>query len=278
MISSARCCKDNDTSSANALAVLRVRISSNLVGCSTGRSVGFSPLRIRQQPNTPWPRRPSPMARLLLDRLRVDRRAGAAGDYQRRAAEEEFVDSVGGAIVGQVLEIEHLAHGQAHGGNDHPVPGLVGLGGIIGPHLDPPGVGADRGDLLFLAPVAVLELHAGRVAARKASPLLFLEAALHLTGAEDDEIAAANLDVLRLGALVEIVVGYSVAVLEMRDALEAGDVEQHAAPDHPALGVLDAELAQAVAIDQAGVEAVVHLVFIEDVAERVPMGGALYRH
>src|SRR5262249_15570576 len=31
----------------SAFAVLRLRISSNLVGCWTGRSAGFSPLRIR---------------------------------------------------------------------------------------------------------------------------------------------------------------------------------------------------------------------------------------
>src|SRR6266446_5499892 len=30
-----------------ASAVLRLRTSSNLVGCTTGRSAGFSPLRIR---------------------------------------------------------------------------------------------------------------------------------------------------------------------------------------------------------------------------------------
>ena len=31
----------------SALAVLRLTTSSNLVGCTTGRSVGFSPLRMR---------------------------------------------------------------------------------------------------------------------------------------------------------------------------------------------------------------------------------------
>src|SRR5206468_3346122 len=36
-----------------------------------------------------------------LDRLRVDRRASAAGDQQRRPAEEELVDAVLGAVLGQ---------------------------------------------------------------------------------------------------------------------------------------------------------------------------------
>ena len=42
-----------------------------------------------------------------------------------------------------------------------------------------------------------------------------------------------------------------LAVLEPGDAAEAGDVEQHAAADHLVPGVLDAELAQAVAIGLA---------------------------
>src|SRR6516165_10736808 len=36
-----------DISRSIALAVLRLRTSSNLVGCTTGRTAGFSPLRTR---------------------------------------------------------------------------------------------------------------------------------------------------------------------------------------------------------------------------------------
>jgi hypothetical protein len=42
--------------------------------------------------------------------------------------------------------------------------------------------------------------------------------------------------------------------------------------------VLDAELAEAVAIDFARIEAVVHCLFVKDVAERVPVRGGLHRH
>src|ERR1700760_1582280 len=129
-------------------------------------------------------------------RWRVDRRAGRAGDDQRRAAEEELVDLVLVAVFREFLEIEDLAHAQAHCRDHHPVPRLVRLGGLVRPHLDAPGVGADRGDLLVVAPVAVLELDAGRVAARIAAPGALLHAALHLAGADDDEIAAPDLDVL----------------------------------------------------------------------------------
>ena len=45
--SSARASSVGGTSRPSALAVLRLMTSSNLVGCTTGRSVGFAPLRIR---------------------------------------------------------------------------------------------------------------------------------------------------------------------------------------------------------------------------------------
>jgi hypothetical protein len=45
--SSARASTDGGTSRPSALAVLRLMTSSNLVGACTGRSAGFSPLRMR---------------------------------------------------------------------------------------------------------------------------------------------------------------------------------------------------------------------------------------
>src|SRR5262249_55902357 len=45
--SSARASSVGGTSRPRAFAVFRVRISSKLVGCSTGRSAGFVPLRIQ---------------------------------------------------------------------------------------------------------------------------------------------------------------------------------------------------------------------------------------
>src|ERR1035441_7478829 len=60
-----------------------------------------------------------------LDRQRVDSRADRAGDRDRRRHEHELVDLVGGAIVGELLEIEDLSHGHAHDRDRDPVPGLV---------------------------------------------------------------------------------------------------------------------------------------------------------
>src|SRR5690349_4164152 len=141
-----------------------------------------------------------------FNRLRVDRASRAAGDDQRRAAEEELVDAVLDAVLGELLQIEDLAHAQAHGRDDDPVPRLVGVAGLVRPHLDAPGVGADRSDLLVLAPIAVLELDARRVTAGIAAPVLLGVAALHLSGADDDEIALPDLDVLCPRALVELVI------------------------------------------------------------------------
>src|SRR5262249_16207549 len=45
--SSASSCIEFGTARPNALAVLRLITSSNLVACTTGRSEGFSPLRMR---------------------------------------------------------------------------------------------------------------------------------------------------------------------------------------------------------------------------------------
>src|SRR5262249_3772484 len=45
--SSARASRVGGTSRPSALAVGRVMTSSNLVGCTTGKSAGFSPLRMR---------------------------------------------------------------------------------------------------------------------------------------------------------------------------------------------------------------------------------------
>src|SRR5664279_1302816 len=128
------------------------------------------------------------MTRTLFYSLRIDRASGAAGDDQRRAAEEELVDAVVLAVLGQFLEIENFTHAKAHGGDHHPVPGLVGFLGLVRPHLDAPGVGADSGDLLVLAPIAILELDAGRVAAGIAAPVVLGVASLHMAGAHGDGI------------------------------------------------------------------------------------------
>src|SRR5262249_23565682 len=98
-----------------------------------------------------------------LYRLRVDRRSGSAGHDERGTAEEEFVDSILLAVLGQFLEVENFPHAQPHGRDHDPMPGLVGFLGFIRPHFHAPGVRADCRELFLLAPVAILKLDAGRI-------------------------------------------------------------------------------------------------------------------
>src|SRR5262249_60885421 len=113
--------------------------------------------------------------------------------------------------------------------------GSVRLRRVVRSHLYAPRVGANGRNFLVLAPIAILELDAGRVATRVAAPFLLLETALQLSGADDDEIAPADLDVLLLGATVEFVVGNTGAVLRPVRAAETRDIDQHTATRNPAL-------------------------------------------
>src|SRR5262245_2600853 len=144
------------------------------------------------------------------------------------------------------------------------MPGLVDVLGFIRPHLDTPGVGAHAGYVFVVEPVATLELETRGVAARVSPPLAAPVAGFHLPGAHNHEIPPANLDPLCRRAGVKVVVGDALAILETVDALEAGDVEQHATTDQLVAGVLNPELGSSVAVDRGGVMAVVHLVVIEN--------------
>src|SRR5262249_58677373 len=62
--------------------------------------------------------------RASLDRQGVDRRADRTGDRDRGGDEQELVDLVGRAVVGELLEIEDLAHGHADDRDRDPVPAL----------------------------------------------------------------------------------------------------------------------------------------------------------
>src|ERR1700691_2724002 len=182
-----------------------------------------------------------PPRRILFVRWGLERRTGPASDDERRAAKEELINPVSRAIFRQFLEVKHLAHGETHGRDHHPMPRLVDFHGLVRPYLDAPSVGADRGDFLVLAPIAILEFDPGRIAARVGAPLLLMKTALHLPGAQDDEITAPDFDILLLGAFVEFVVADRLAILEPRHAAEARNVEQHAATDHFVSSMLDAE-------------------------------------
>src|SRR5207237_4430674 len=112
----------------------------------------------------------------LLDGLGIDGRARAAADHEGGRAEEELVHAVGGAVLGQLLQIEDLPVHDADGRNGHPVPGLEDVRPrVVGADLDAPRVAADRGDLLAVDPFQALEGQPGSVSARIAAPLALLQ-------------------------------------------------------------------------------------------------------
>src|SRR3954469_4780540 len=132
-------------------------------------------------------------------------RADCAGDRDRGRDEHELVDAVLGAVLGELGDVENLAHGHTHDRNRDPVPGLVDARlGFVRPHLAAPGVGGERGELGALDPGERLEGEARSVAAGIAVPAPGLELRLHLAGAHDDEITAAQLDLLDRGSFIQI--------------------------------------------------------------------------
>src|SRR5262249_45221877 len=83
--------------------------------------------------------------RSSLDRQRVGWRTARAGDRERRCNQHELVKLVGNAVVGEVFQIENLAHGHAHDRDRDPVPGLVDAAfGVVRPPLGAPGVACER--------------------------------------------------------------------------------------------------------------------------------------
>src|SRR6266581_2994644 len=215
----------------------------------------------------------------LFDGKRVGGRPDRAGNRDRRRDEQEFVNFVGGAVLGELLHVEDLAHSHSHHRDRDPVPGLVDAGlGLVGPHLAAPGVACEGRELGALDPLQRLEGEPRRVPSRIAVPAARFQLRFHLSGAHDDEVAALHLYVLRFGRAVEVGAGDGVAVLEDFPAERARHVEEHAAADHPVLGLLDAAFLRAARGDFAAVVAVPHGVFVEHVAEPVPLRAALQGH
>src|ERR1700682_4321210 len=213
-----------------------------------------------------------------LDCLRIDWRSGSARQMQRRCRKEELVDSVGRAILGELLQIKYLTHGNPDRWNDDPMPGLISFVGFVGTHLAAPGIRTDRGDILFAKPVAGFKCEARSVAARISAPILPCQAAFLMTGTNQNEIAFADFDTLRRRTGVEVGYRYRISVVERLNALETCNIEQHTASDHLVANVLNTQFPGAAGIDKSCVEAVIHLVIEEDVAKGIPLGRCLTGH
>src|SRR4029077_14881204 len=103
---------------------------------------------------------------------------------------------------------------------------------FVGPHFAAPRVGTNCRKILAPNPLGGLKSQARSIAAGVSSPIAGIEATLHLSGTHNYEIAALDLDALRGGALLELVVSDGVAVFEERHAFEPRDIEQHSPANH----------------------------------------------
>ena len=98
-------------------------------------------------------------------------------------------------------------------------------------------------------------------------------------GPEQQDVAASDIDVALSGDRgIEVVGGDDVSEVEPLDALEPGDVEQHPSAGDPLALLVDAVARRTDDGHLRRREAVVHLVVVEDVGERVPLRRALQRH
>src|SRR3954453_3555832 len=86
----------------------------------------------------------------------------------------------------------------------------------VGADLDAPRVAGDGRDVVVGQPRDREEAEAGRVAARVRAPAL-LEAARHLPGPHEQDVAGADRDLAELGRRLEVVGGDRVAVVEPVD-------------------------------------------------------------
>ena len=137
-------------------------------------------------------RRAWPTPSVTFDGDRVDRCADGAGDGQRRGGEAELVHAVGRAVGGQRVEVPHLADEQPDVRDGHLVQRLEGVVELVGPYLEAPGVGGDRGDLGAVQPVGGGERQAGARRRRRSRPSRSRRARASWPVRTSSEVAAAD--------------------------------------------------------------------------------------
>ena len=153
------------------------------------------------------------------------------------------------------------------------------FGVLAGQHLDGPVVRADRGDVAVVEPLAAVLAEPGlaghelgrRSCARGSSRR---QPVRNTRMSPRPDLHAA----LRGHRRLEILGRDDVAGLQPVDALQAGDVEQHPAAGDTLGDLVDRVVERADDGDVSGREAVVHVVVVVDVGQRVPLRRALQRH
>ena len=137
-------------------------------------------------------------------------------------------------------------------------------------------VGKERSDLALVHPRDRVDVQAGLALAGVAVvPGAELAAAAVVPGAEDEDVALLEAHALGALGLFELRAPDGLARLEVGNAAQARDVEQHAAADDAVGGVGHRHGRGTAARDRRGGTAVVHLTAVGDVAERVDVGVAV---
>ncbi len=121
----------------------------------------------------------------------------------------------------------HLADQQAHVGDDDLVQRLEGVVELVGPYLEAPGVGGNRGDLAAVQPAGGGERQAGVRGRPRSRPSRPAWARARCPGADEHDVAAADGHPVGLGGPGEVGDGEPVGQLAVR-ADDQAHVEQHA--------------------------------------------------
>ena len=141
---------------------------------------------------------------------------------ERGSAEHELIRPVGGAILGQGVEIEDLAEPQAHVDDEDDVQGLGYVGRLVGPNLETPGVAGDSGDVPFGHPGDAVEAQTRCISTGIVAPCAFGPGRGHGTGADEDEVAGANTQPCVLLRSLQVSRSDGVARLEPIDSEGTG--------------------------------------------------------
>src|SRR6478735_6900553 len=129
----------------------------------------------------------------------VERRADRPRDGERRRGEQEVVAAELGADMAEFVEVPHLADREAEV-RDHDLVQRLEGGHVelVGPHLEAPRVGRDRGDLGAVQPSRGGQRQSGGRPPGIVAPAVAASAG-ELPGAHEHDVAATDRHALRGG-------------------------------------------------------------------------------
>ncbi len=83
------------------------------------------------------------------------------------------------------------------------MPGLIGaIDRFVRAHFDAPSIRTNARDFLLINPIYSFECQAWRITAAIAAPLAAVQAIYHLTGVNNNKVAALNFNALRFSGAI----------------------------------------------------------------------------